>query len=43
MVKGVRDTSGASTRDKDSVAAIMGERGRDVESPDTVVRPRLAL
>ena len=43
VIKGVRDTSGASARDKDSVAAIMGERRRDVEGPDTVVRPRLAL
>ncbi len=43
VIKGVRDTSGASARDKDSVAAIMGERWRDIEGPDTVVRPRLAL
>jgi hypothetical protein len=34
---------GASARDKDRVAAIVGERWRDIEGPDTVVRPRLAL
>ena len=43
LIESVRDTSGARSRDKDSVTSIMGERGRDVEGPDTVVRPRRAL
>ncbi len=43
VVKDVGDASGASARDKDSVAAIVRERGRDIESPDTVVSPRPAL
>ncbi len=29
--------------DKDDVAAVMGERGTDIEGPDSVVIPRLAL
>ena len=44
VIEGVRDTSGASARDKDRVAAIVRERSwRDIEGPDTVVRPRRAL
>ena len=40
VIESVRDTSGASARDKDN---IVRERGRDVKSPDTVVSPRLYL
>ena len=43
VIESVRDTSGASARDKDNVTAIVRERGIDVKGPDTVVSPRLAL
>ncbi len=41
MIEGVRDTSGASARDNDNVAAIVivRERGGDIKAQS----PRLAL
>ena len=43
MVEGVGDAGGPCARDKDNVAAVVGEGGTYIEGTDTVMIPRLAL
>ncbi len=43
MIEGVGDVGGPCLGDKDMVATIVKERRGDVESPNAVMVPRLAL